>query len=406
MNGDSFHRDSVWLKSRSKPQNISTENKVLRIVEFFCGGGGFAEGIAEACRRIGIKKEIYFANEYNEDLLAIYKSNHKPENYSSNDILNYLDPVQPRNFDKAIMKSNPHKYPAIRTGKKTKKELDFFVKYPELGNVDLLAGGPPCQGNSDLNNKSRRVDEKNLLYFTMLRFSRLFRPKIVIIENVKQVIHSKQKVVQRSRNGFEKLGYSVQMLTIKGSDLGVAQKRERHFFLASRIGKVDVSLLENGIPEFMSNPRTVRWAIEEIDESLLNQDLFNTTANSNAENISRMNWLIDNDEYDLPNHLRPDCHKNGHSYPAVYGRMYPDKPSDTISTGFASNGQGRFTHPWAKPGRTITPHEAAAIQSFPEYYLWPASGIGILRTAIGNAVPPLLAMHVAMAAIKLISSEN
>ena len=157
----------------------------------------------------------------------------------------------------------------------------------------------------------------------------------------------------------------MQMLTIKGSDLGVAQKRERHFFLASRIGKVDVSLLENGIPEFMSNPRTVRWAIEEIDESLLNQDLFNTTANSNAENISRMNWLIDNDEYDLPNHLRPDCHKNGHSYPAVYGRMYPDKPSDTISTGFASNGQGRFTHPWAKPGRTITPHEAAAIQSFP-----------------------------------------
>ncbi len=79
-----------------------------------------------------------------------------------------------------------------------------------------------------------------------------------------------------------------------------------------------------------------------------------------------MKWLIDNDEFELPNHLRPDCHKEGHSYPAVYGRMYPDRPADTISTGFASNGQGRFTHPWAKPGRTITPHEAAAIQSFPD----------------------------------------
>ena len=123
------------------------------------------------------------------------------------------------------------------------------------------------------------------------------------------------------------------------------------------------------------------------------------------ENQDRMNWLVQNDEYDLPNHLRPECHKRGHTYPAVYGRMYPDRPADTISTGFASNGQGRFTHPWAKPGRTITPHEAAAIQSFPEYYQWPASGIGILRTAIGNAVPPLLAMHVSMAAINLLVSE-
>jgi len=405
MKGKGFDRDVTWLKSVSKPQISLNEERVLRTVEFFGGGGGIAEGISEACRRSGIVLETYLANEYDDDLLAIYTANHQTTFSSSNDILNYLDPVTPQNFDKDKMKLNPNKYPAIRTGKMSKKEEQFREKYPGIENVDLLVGGPPCQGNSDLNNKSRRVDEKNLLYFTMLRFSRLFSPKMVIIENVKQVIHSSQEVVQRSQKGFENLGYSVQMITVKGSDVGVAQKRERHFFFASRVGELDLSMLENGIPEFIANPRTVRWALEGIDDSLLNQDMFNTTANSNAENVDRMNWLIDNDEFELPNHLRPDCHKEGHSYPAVYGRMYPDRPADTISTGFASNGQGRFTHPWAKPGRTITSHEAAAIQSFPEYYQWPASGIGILRTAIGNAVPPLLAMHVSMAAINLLVSE-
>jgi len=405
MKGEGFGRDVTWLKSSSKPQITLNEKRVLRTVEFFGGGGGIAEGISEGCRRSGIVHETYLANEYDDDLLAIYTANHRPNFSSSHDILDYLDPVTPRDFDEEKMKQNPNKYPAIRTGKMTKRELEFSHKYPGIKNVDLLVGGPPCQGNSDLNNKSRRVDKKNLLYFTMLRFSRLFKPKIVIIENVKQVIHSSQEVVQRSQKGFEKLGYSVQTITVKGSDVGVAQKRERHFFFASRVGELDLSLLENGIPEFIANPRTVRWALEGIDESLLNQDLFNTTANSNSVNKERMKWLIDNDEFELPNYLRPDCHKEGHSYPAVYGRMYPDRPADTISTGFASNGQGRFTHPWAKPGRTITPHEAAAIQSFPEYYQWPASGIGILRTAIGNAVPPLLAMHVSMAAINLLVSE-
>ena len=109
--------------------------------------------------------------------------------------------------------------------------------------------------------------------------------------------------------------------------------------------------------------------------------------------------LVENDEYDLPNHLRPDCHKNGHTYPAVYGRMRWDQPSHTITAGFTSNGQGRFTHPDAFPGRTITPHEAARIQTFPDWFDFATSKRGTLKKAIGNAVPPLLAMYVAEVAL-------
>ena len=395
-------QDTLWLKSKTKELHSKSAKKKFTTVEFFGGGGGLAEGISEACRRNGISHMTLFANEFDEDLLEIYKANHNPARFSDSDIYTYLDPVVPINFDKERMKREPNKYPKIRTGKLTSKERKFKEEFKELMKVDLLVGGPPCQGNSDLNNKSRRVDEKNLLYFTMYRFSKIFNPKMVIIENVRQVVHSSQEVVQRSEKQFKKLGYDVKMITVKASDFGVPQKRERHFFFASRIGEIDLSPLEKGIPEFVDKPRTVRWAFEGIDENLLDTDLFNKTADSNEENQSRMNWLIENDKFELPNHLRPKCHQDGHTYPAVYGRIYPDEPADTISTGFASNGQGRFTHPWARPGRTITAHEASSIQTFPENYKFPAKKLKTLRTAIGNAVPPLLAMHVAFVCIRLL----
>ncbi|MEL0101230.1 MAG: DNA cytosine methyltransferase, partial [Euryarchaeota archaeon] len=105
-------------------------------------------------------------------------------------------------------------------------------------------------------------------------------------------------------------------------------------------------------------------------------------------------------KWDLPNHLRPVCHQNGHNYPAVYGRMKWDEPSSTITAGFRSNGQGRFTHPSAKPGRPLTPHEAARIQTFPDWFSFDGHRPTTMAKTIGNAVPPLLAMYVAFVAIK------
>ena len=110
------------------------------------------------------------------------------------------------------------------------------------------------------------------------------------------------------------------------------------------------------------------------------------------ENRTRINWLFDNEKYELPNEERPDCHKDGHSYPSVYGRMFWGKPAQTITTGFLTPGRGRYIHP-IRP-RVITPHEAARIQAFPDSFKFVVNGHDPARNAItkwiGDAVPPVL----------------
>ncbi len=100
--------------------------------------------------------------------------------------------------------------------------------------------------------------------------------------------------------------------------------------------------------------------------------------------------LIDNDEHDLPNRLRPPCHQGDHSYVSMYGRLKWKEPAQTITSGFGSLGQGRFMHP--SLCRTLTPHEAARIQGFPDYFTFDAAVTRTeLSVIIGNAVPPALA---------------
>lgn len=110
------------------------------------------------------------------------------------------------------------------------------------------------------------------------------------------------------------------------------------------------------------------------------------------DNLVRINHLFDNGLYELPDEVRPDCHKNGHTYPSVYGRLRWDRPSQTITTGFLTPGRGRYIHPIRR--RVITPHEAARIQSFPDSFRFVVGDTDPSRNAltkwIGQAVPPLL----------------
>jgi DNA (cytosine-5)-methyltransferase 1 len=108
------------------------------------------------------------------------------------------------------------------------------------------------------------------------------------------------------------------------------------------------------------------------------------------ENQRRVKYLFRKDVHDLPNRLRPPCHRDkDHSYVSMYGRMHWDKPAQTITGGFGSMGQGRFVHP-TRP-RTLTAHEAARLQGFPDFFDFSSvKGVTALREMIGNAVPPQL----------------
>lgn len=138
--------------------------------------------------------------------------------------------------------------------------------------------------------------------------------------------------------------------------------------------------------------RNVRWAIDDLVDVSATEGIDSPTV-ATTENQRRMKWLIDNDRYNLPNKMRPQCHHDDHTYLSMYGRLDWDAPAQTITTGYGSMGQGRYVHP-SRP-RTITPHEAARLQTIPDFFEF---GQNTPRKTwahvIGNAVPPLLGVHI------------
>ncbi|MFT3733714.1 MAG: DNA cytosine methyltransferase [Rhodocyclaceae bacterium] len=117
-------------------------------------------------------------------------------------------------------------------------------------------------------------------------------------------------------------------------------------------------------------------------------EIFRTPSKMSQANSERVNILFSKNIYDLPNQFRPACHRDkSHSYVSVYGRLRWDQPAQTITSGFGSMGQGRYIHPERK--RTITPHEAARIQGFPDFFDFSEiKHRTSLQEIIANAVPP------------------
>ena len=326
---------------------------------------------------------VEFASEWDSDALDIFRRNFSPVSWSSDDICTIISETS--------------------EGVVTESEQAFLRTNPNVKKPDLLIGGPPCQGHSDLNNHTRREDSRNNLYFRMVGAARVLKPEAIIIENVSTVIHSKERVVQKSKEMLKDMGYHVVDQVLWAHHFGIPQKRKRHFLVASRISKPDFSVLDPVRRHFAEGPRDLEWAIGDLRASYDEDDTYNSSATPSQRNQERMDWLIENEKYDLPNHERPPCHQQGHNYPAVYGRMRWEEPTSTLTAGFGSTGQGRFMHPdkctSLGKGRTLTPHEAARVQTFPDWFDFGNHNRSTMSKTIGNAVPPLLAMHVAYVAL-------
>src|SRR5690606_5320498 len=104
-----------------------------------------------------------------------------------------------------------------------------------------------------------------------------------------------------------------------------------------------------------------------LEEHTQKKGIFFTASTTKKINKKRIDYLFENNLWDLPDSQRPDCHKEkSHSYKSCYGRLRWDKPAQTLTSGFGSMGQGRYVHPLQR--RVITPHEAARIQGFPDFF--------------------------------------
>lgn len=361
--------DQRFLRRKTRPEMPT--GAPVRVVDLFSGCGGLTLGVAEACRDHGRGIEIALAMEIGNKIRDVYDKNFSSTlKHNRGNVLS--------RFDGRLGATPTH---AERTTAK------------EVGAVDILVGGPPCQGHSSLNNHTRWNDPKNELYLVMVRAAELLNPRCLMIENVPGVAKDGSGVLDRAKRRLSDIGYSVTDRAMRLLDLGVPQSRVRHVLLASRIGQVslsDIADRNKTTPE-----RDLKWAIEDL-RNATRRGLDKPSVLSD-ENHRRAKFLHANKRYDLPNWLRPACHRDspGHTYTAMYGRLSWTKPAHTITTGFSSPGQGRYLHPTQI--RTITPHEAARIQFFPDWFdFGPViQARKLLSACIGNAVPSKLAFVMA-----------
>lgn len=363
--------DQVFLTSRQRPREVA--GPLIQAVDLFAGCGGISVGLDEAARRVGRRLRVALAADVDADVMAILRRN--------------LVVDHPRTDD--VSKLFPGEVGASLS--------DAEARLAEaIGALDFLTGGPPCQGHSDLNNHTRRADPKNALYLTMARAAEVLRPRYVVIENVAPVQWDKSGVVTRTSEALGNAGYRVSARVVDSSKLGVPQRRRRYILFASRVPGVAPEEVLSGLDQRQCEHavRTVRWAIGDL-LGIKSDATFDTSSTRSAANVRRMAYLFEHGTYDLPDSERPDCHRDGgHSYRSVYGRLRWDQPAQTITTGFGSMGQGRYVHPQRR--RTITPHEAARLQTFPDWFdFGTQTRRGVLAKAIGNAVPPLLMVEIA-----------
>jgi DNA (cytosine-5)-methyltransferase 1 len=368
MNG--YISDPNWSFLR-KSQKDQVDNSLpsVRVADLFSGCGGLSLGVQEACNDEGYRFEAVFAVDIDPICLDVYKANFNPIKALEADIREIVDGEGGADL--------------------TWREKSLIGNLPA---IDILLAGPPCQGHSDLNNHTRREDERNMLYERVGRFAEITNPTFILIENVPNIIHSHEKVLDNTVRILRECGYQVDTGVVDLSDLGIPQRRKRHILIASEREKVSIKAIidKYKVPEKL----TLRWAIGDLEQANT-KNIFNAPTNHNLNNMARINYLFKHDIYDLPNPLRPPCHQNGHSYKSMYGRMKYDEPAQTITSGYGCPGQGRFIHP--NQPRTLTPHEAARVQFFPDFFdFTKAKNRSALAFMIGNAVPMKLSYVLCM----------
>lgn len=375
--------DKEYLRGRKVIGEVESDRPPLRVVDLFCGCGGMSLGVRLAAEALGLRFEAVLAADFEEAALGVYEKNLDPRRSFNGDLAEAIH--IPWNTDGGFQSE-----PELRAS-----------EFTDLGQVDLLVGGPPCQGHSDLNNHSRREDPKNSLYVLMAAYAAVLKPKAVVIENVPPVRHDRAGVLDRTRRLLKASGYDVRDDVITISEYGIAQRRKRHVLVARK--GPELPSIEDGLKALKLRDRSVHWAISDLGrlERKRKKDLLDTASRQSKANHDRIRYLLRWKKYDLPNPLRPECHHGDHSYVSMYGRLRSREPAQTITGGFGSPGQGRFIHP--RYPRTITPHEAARLQFFPDSFVFEHRRRNLLRRdlaqMIGNAVPAKLAYVLALFAL-------
>lgn len=285
---------------------------------------------------------------------------------------------------------------------------ELLKLYPR-GAARLLAGCAPCRPFSQFRRGAdcTKHDEWGLLG----EFSRLImevKPELVTMENVPDL--ASKAVFHAFIRRLESAGYDVHFRSVYCPTIGIPQHRRRLVLMASMLGPITVPAGTCDPENFL----TVRNAIGLLPPLAAGQedpkDRLHKARGLTETNLERLRASRPGGTWkDWPKELRAKCHRKrtGASYQSVYARMEWDKPSPTITTQAYNFGTGRFGHP--DQDRGITLREAAILQTFPRRYQFvsPKNPVFMepVGRLIGNAVPPLLGVHIGKELMR-VASEN
>lgn len=355
-------------------------NSSLTIIDLFSGCGGMSSGF---------KKAGYFslsAVEIDPEISNTFKKNHPDTKVFNKDI----------------------------------KEIISTELLAGHKKVDLIVGGPPCQGFSMAGKRIRNNgefldDPRNYLFKEFYRVVNDLRPPVFIMENVPGILSMNDGLVKETiLNLYKEIGYSTSVKVLLAADYGVPQLRKRAFFIGTRLnidptnffpeptngitGQAYVSIEDAifDLPFISQGAGSVESSYDKPATSSYQKlmrgnvsKLFNHVAPKHTDNVISILKMIKEGQRmaDLPRKFHT---KSVHS--GAYGRLVRNKPSYTITTRFDTPPVGRVTHPILN--RALTPREAARIQSFSDDFIFYGSKTSIGKQ-IGNAVPPLLAFAIA-----------
>ena len=284
---------------------------------------------------------------------------------------------------------------------------EIIQRAKELG-VNMIIGGPPCQGYSNKGKKLGLNDPRNFLFREYLSLVDELKPEIFVIENVKALLSTsngwfRDEIVKT----IKKLGYFVDYGVLNASHFGVPQARERAIFICSKnkfiklptpiVGEPttvreaisDLSFLESGEGAFVQGYRLPAASAYQILMRAASTKLHNHVASKHKQVAIDKLKLIPPEK---GKECLPEEMIGNQQFKTTWGRLRWDDVSPTIDTRFDAASNGTNNHPYLN--RAITPREAARLQSFDDSFVFYGSKVRI-RKQIGNAVPPLMAKAIA-----------
>ncbi len=340
-----------------------------KVIDLFAGVGGMSLGFEWAgC-------EVVLSNEYDNSIASAYVENRKASNMLVADITHL--PLK-----------------------------ETFDKYK--GMIDIVIGGPPCQGFSQKGQRKTIHDERNFLFKYFFNVVDLVRPKYFVMENVPNLLTSengffKNEIIEL----FGSIEYSLTSGVLNAADYGVPQNRRRAVIIGKLNGAApqlpepvgynvtiwdaisDLAFLESGEG---SEEQEYRYAAQSEYQAMLRagSEILTNHVATNHSNLAleRLKLIPPN----RGKEVLPEEHLTKSIYSGTWTRMRKEEVSVTITTRFDTPSSGKFTHPFLN--RAITVREAARIQSFPDSFRFIGTK-GSQMKQVGNAVPPLLAKSIA-----------